>query len=227
MFDFHTHTFLSDGVLSPVELIRRAHVAGYRAMAITDHVGHGNLEYVLKTLVKDCEVASKQWDILALPGVEITHTPKDEIDYLARAARELGARVVNVHGETISEPVEPGTNRAAVSSAHVDVLAHPGLIHPEDAQLAADNGIFLEVSARKSHGMANGHVVRMAKSAGARLLLDSDAHEPDDILSPSYAMKVARGAGLDEHEAKALLEDGPRALLEKVGVPYDGDYTFH
>ena len=26
MYDFHTHTFLSDGVLSPVELIRRAHV---------------------------------------------------------------------------------------------------------------------------------------------------------------------------------------------------------
>ena len=67
MFDFHTHTFLSDGVLSPVELIRRAHVAGYRVMAITDHVGHGNLEFILKTLIKDCEVASKNWDILALP----------------------------------------------------------------------------------------------------------------------------------------------------------------
>jgi len=226
MFDFHTHTFLSDGVLSPVELIRRAHVMGYRVMAITDHVGHGNLEFVVKTLIKDCEVASKQWDILAMPGVEITHTPKDEIDYLARAARELGARVINVHGETINEPVEPGTNYAAVSSAYVDVLAHPGLIHPEDAQIAADNGIFLEVSARKGHGMANGHVVRMAKSVGAQLLLDSDAHEPGDLLSPSYAMKVARGAGLDEHEAKALLEDGPRSLLEKIGVPYYGDYTF-
>ncbi len=221
MFDFHTHTFLSDGVLSPVELIRRAHVAGYRAMAITDHVGHGNLEFVLKTLVKDCEIASKQWDILALPGVEITHTPKDEIDYLARAARELGARVVNVHGETITEPVEPGTNHAAVSSAYVDVLAHPGIIRPEDAQIAARNGIFLEVSARKSHGLANGHVVRMAKSAGARMLLDSDAHEPDDLLTPSFALNVALGAGLDEAEAKALLENSPRDLLEKVGVQYD------
>ena len=44
MYDFHTHTFLSDGVLTPVELIRRAHVAGYRVIAITDHVGPGNLE---------------------------------------------------------------------------------------------------------------------------------------------------------------------------------------
>lgn len=226
MFDFHTHTFLSDGVLAPVELIRRAHVAGYRVMAITDHVGHGNLEFVVKTLIEDCEVASRRWDILALPGVEITHTPKDDIDYLARAAREIGAKVVNVHGETITEPVEPGTNHAAVSSAHVDVLAHPGLILLEDAQIAADNGIFLEVSARKGHSFTNGHVVRQAKRVGARMLLDSDAHEPSDLLSPAFAMGVARGAGLDEAEARALLEDGPRTLLEKVGVPYEGSYAF-
>lgn len=226
MFDFHTHTFLSDGVLAPVELIRRAHVAGYRVMAITDHVGHGNLEFVVKTLIEDCEVASRRWDILALPGVEITHTPKDDIDYLARAAREIGAKVVNVHGETITEPVEPGTNHAAVSSAHVDVLAHPGLILLEDAQIAADNGIFLEVSARKGHSFTNGHVVRQAKRVGARMLLDSDAHEPGDLLSPAFAMGVARGAGLDEAEARALLEDGPRTLLEKVGVPYEGSYAF-
>ena len=50
MYDFHTHTFLSDGVLSPIELIRRAFVRGYKVIAITDHVGFGNLEYVVKTL---------------------------------------------------------------------------------------------------------------------------------------------------------------------------------
>ena len=73
MYDFHTHTFLSDGVLSPVELIRRALAQGYRAMAITDHVGLGNIEFVVKTLVIDCGQATKRWDILALPGVEIIH----------------------------------------------------------------------------------------------------------------------------------------------------------
>ena len=53
MYDFHTHTFLSDGVLTPIELIRRAHVIGYRVMAITDHVGPGNVEFILKTLKKE------------------------------------------------------------------------------------------------------------------------------------------------------------------------------
>ena len=218
MYDFHTHTFLSDGVLAPVELIRRASVVGYRVMAITDHVGDGNLELVLSTLIKDCETASRRWDILALPGVEITHTPKEDIDRLAREARAMGAKVVNVHGETVVEPVEPGTNLAAVSSAHVDVLAHPGLIGPDEAALAARNGVFLEVSGRKGHSFANGHVVRAARRAGAPMVLNSDAHAPGDLLTRDFAMSVALGAGLSDEDANALLEKGPKDLLARLGV---------
>jgi putative hydrolase len=218
LYDFHTHTFLSDGVLAPVELIRRAIKIGYRVMAITDHVGHGNLEFVLKTLIKDCQVASDKWDILALPGVEITHTPKEDIDGLAEAAKKMGAKVVNVHGETITEPVEPGTNMAAVSSTHVDILAHPGLIGAEEAAIAARNGIFLEVSARKGHGLANGHVVNMAKLTGAAMVLDSDAHDPEDLLTRDFAEKVARGAGFSHENVHELLEDAPKRVLTKLGV---------
>ena len=218
MYDFHTHTFLSDGVLAPIELIRRAHVIGYRVMAITDHVGPGNVEFILKTLKKECDAANRRWDILVLPGVEITHCPKDEIDSLAREARAMGAKVVNVHGETVMEPVEPGTNLAAVSSEHVDILAHPGLISPHDAALAATNGVFLEVSARRGHGFANGHVVKIARDAGADMVLDSDAHEPGDLLTRDFAMNVARGAGLSDEDAAALLDDNPRNLLAKLDL---------
>ena len=216
MYDFHTHTFLSDGVLSPIELIRRALQVGYRVMAITDHVGPGNLEWVLKTLIKDCAMASKRWDILALPGVEITHVPKEDIDLLASEARYMGAKVVNVHGETIVEPVEPGTNLAAVRSKSVDILAHPGLITPDEARLAAENDVRLEVSARRGHSFANGHVVKQARRAGAKMVLDSDAHAPSDLLTREHAMKVALGAGLGQQDADALLEDSPRQLLSKL-----------
>ena len=222
MFDFHTHTFLSDGALAPTELIRHAMEKGYRVMAITDHVGPGNLEFVLNTLVKDCELASKRWDILAMPGVEITYAPKEDVDMMARAAKALGAKVVNVHGETTVEPVEPGVNHAAVNSTSVDILAHPGLITPEDAATAARNGIFLEVSGRRGHNFANGHVVKVAREAGARMVLDSDAHEPEDLMTREYAMMVALGAGLNEDDANYLLETGPRDLLARIGVSYDG-----
>ena len=218
MYDFHTHTFLSDGVLSPVELIRRAYVNGYQVMAVTDHVGPGNLEMVVKTLVKDCASASARWDILALPGVEITHVPKEDIDAVAQAARGLGARIVIVHGETIVEPVEPGTNRAAISSPAVDILAHPGIIELDDARLASERGVFLEVSARKGHSLANGHVVRMAIQTGALTLLDSDAHEPDDLLTPDITRKIAVGAGLTDEGAEILLHSNPKILLGRLGI---------
>ncbi len=218
MYDFHTHTFLSDGVLSPIELIRRALVRGYRAIGVTDHVGIGNLEFVVKTLVKDCAQATKRWDILAVPGVEITHVPKEDIGLVARTARELGARLVTVHGETIVEPVEPGTNEAAVRAQGVDILAHPGLITYDQARIAAENGVYLEVSARKGHSFANGHVVKVAKEAGAAMVLDSDAHEPDDLLTPELTQKIALGAGLTEQEAYALIELNPQHLLARLGI---------
>jgi histidinol phosphatase-like PHP family hydrolase len=217
MYDFHTHTFLSDGVLSPIELIRRALVRGYRAMAVTDHVGLGNVEFVLKTLVIDCAQATRRWDIMVLPGVEITHVPKEDIDLVARTAKEMGAKIVNVHGETVTEPVEPGTNEAAIRSPWVDVLAHPGLITLDEARLAAERGVYLEVSARRGHSFANGHVVRMARQAGAQMVLDSDAHEPGDLLTPEMTQKVAKGAGLDDDEVQTLLEQNPRSLLTKLG----------
>jgi histidinol phosphatase-like PHP family hydrolase len=187
-------------------------------MAVTDHVGLGNVEYVIKTLVVDCDLASRRWDILALPGVEITHVPKDDIDLVARTAKEMGAKLVAVHGETPVEPVEPGTNEAAIRSPWVDVLAHPGLISREEAQLAAELGVRLEVSARRGHSLANGHLVRIAREAGAQLVLDSDAHAPEDLLTKEMCLKVAKGAGLEDDEVHALLEENPIELLRKLGV---------
>ena len=216
MYDFHTHTFLSDGVLAPIELIRRAVVNGYKVLGITDHVGPGNMENVVKSLTKDCNLANSKWDIQALPGVELTHVPIEEIDRLALEARLLGARIVNVHGETITEPVEKGTNLAAVSSKNVDLLAHPGLIDIESASIAATNDVFLEISARRGHAFTNGHVARMARCVGAKMILDSDAHLPDELLTNDFAMKVALGAGLSKHESEYILNVAPKTFLKKI-----------
>ena len=98
------------------------------------------------------------------------------------------------------------------------MLAHPGLISPDEARLAAERGVRLEVSARRGHSLANGHVVRVAREAGAPLVLDSDAHAPEDLLTLELCQKVAKGAGLDDDEVHALLEHNPRELLTKLGV---------
>ncbi len=203
-------------MLSPVELIRRAWARGYNAIAVTDHVGPGNMETVLQQVIRDCEVCRRSWGILAIPGVELTHVPANAIPQLAHAAKQLGAKIVVVHGETIMEPVEPGTNLAAVTCPHVDILAHPGLLTLEEAGLAAQNNVYLEISARKGHSLTNGRVYKAGRVAGAKFLLDSDSHEPGDLLTEEFARKVALGAGLSEDELKEVLETNPQDLLRRI-----------
>lgn len=214
--DFHTHSFFSDGVLLPSELIRRSVVAGYGVIAVTDHAGPGNLEEVIGQLARECELARNHWPIVALPGVELTHVPPGSIAALARRARAAGAAVVVVHGETIAEPVEAGTNSAAIDAEDVDILAHPGLITAEEAARAAERGCYIEVSARKSHAYANGHVVAVVRGAGGKLLLNSDCHEPGDLLSKRFQRLVLLGAGIPEIDHAAVLVDHPRELLARV-----------
>lgn len=219
MYDFHTHTSLSDGALSPIELIRRAAEKGYRVIALTDHAGPGSLERVIREAVEDCTLARRYWDIVAIPGVELTHVPPQAIRGLARRAKEIGACLVVVHGETIVEPVEKGTNLAAVQSPDVDILAHPGPLTPEEARLAAANRVYVEISARKGHCLTNGHVAQLALVSGFKLLVNSDAHDVPDLLTPAFATAVLKGSGLHEAEVEQVLSANPQALVSSLALP--------
>ncbi|MCL5960508.1 MAG: histidinol phosphate phosphatase domain-containing protein [Chloroflexi bacterium] len=219
VYDFHTHSLYSDGILLPVELIRYGVVNGYSAIAVADHVSPGNLSNVLRQVILDCEACSRHWGVTAVPAVELTHVPAKGIAELAREAKAEGARIVVVHGETTTEPVEPGTNLAATQCTDVDILAHPGFITPEEARLAVSNGVFLELSARKGHSLTNGHVLKVGRAVGARFLVDSDAHAPGDMLTDKIAQTVARGAGVDEQDLEEILQRNPQLLLSRVKYP--------
>ena len=216
VYDFHSHTCLSDGALSPLELVRRAHINGYRVIALTDHVGTGYLGRLISEIAADCALARKHWDIIAIPGVELTHVPSAAVSHTAKIARELGARVVVVHGQTPAEPVEPGTNLAAVTSPYVDILAHPGLITLEEARLAAANGVYLEITGRTVHGTTNMHVAEMARLAGAGLLINSDSHDEMDLLTPERTLAIAGAASLTDAEIETTLKTNPVSLISKI-----------
>ena len=193
LIDLHTHTFASDGVLLPSELIRRAQAAGYLAIGITDHGDESNLDDLLKRAVTAARVWADDEGITVIPGVEITHVPPARIPEVAARARELGARLVVVHGETITEPVAPGTNSAAVRCPDVDILAHPGLLTVEDSAAAAQNGIH----------------------EGAKLIFGTDAHAPGDLVTVKFAQTVLRGAGIGAADINDVFNNA-QALLEKI-----------
>jgi len=214
MYDLHTHTILSDGELLPAELVRRAAVLGYKTIAITDHADTSNLAYLVES-VSRCRETAECYGVNLLVGVEITHLPPSMIPAAAREAKRLGADIVVVHGESVLEPVAPGTNQTACTCDHVDVLAHPGLMTLEDARAAAEHGVALEITARAGHNRTNGHVVRMAQEAGCRLVVDSDAHNPSDLMSKEVRWGLTVGAGLTEAESRRILSLDALEFLQR------------
>jgi histidinol phosphatase-like PHP family hydrolase len=188
----------------PIELIRRMAVLGYTTVAITDHVDHSNVTPVLAALAKVRESAHL-YGVRFLCGVEITHVPPTQIAELAKRAKEAGADIVVVHGETPVEPVAAGTNHAACGCRYVNVLAHPGLITIEDALLAAKHGIALELTSRGGHNRTNGHVAQIAREAACQLVVDSDAHSPHDILDERARFIIVKGTGLTDAECRQVI----------------------
>src|SRR6056297_2402314 len=146
MIDLHSHSIFSDGVLIPSELARRAEHKGLTAIGITDHGDFSNIDFIIPRVVGAADSLNAVMNIYVIPGIEITHVPPDLYGDIVAKSRELGARLVIAHGETLAEPVAPGTNHAAVK-AGVDVLAHPGLISEECATAAKKADVLLEISA--------------------------------------------------------------------------------
>lgn len=205
MIDFHTHTLFSDGELVASELVRRANCLGYKAIGLTDHVDSSNLEHVITNVIRVARDLNRYQECRVIPGVEITHAPPQQIGELVMAARNLGAMLVVVHGETIVEPVSPGTNLAAIN-ARVDILAHPGLITMSDAKLAAINGVRLEITSRSGHSLTNGHVAKSALAVGALMAIDTDTHSPRDMIDLNKANMILLGAGLDQEQANSVMK---------------------
>jgi len=213
--DFHSHSYLSDGGTSATDMWNEAEALEHRALALTDHLSMENPKPLLDRLHEE----AKAWEGSAftpIVGVELTKIPPRRIAAVARAARKGGAEIVIVHGESIVENVPAGTNHAAIDSGVVDVLAHPGLIDPKDVELAKAHSVVLEISGRRGHSLTNGHVARLALELGAELVVDSDAHDPGQLIPLERARKIALGAGVPETRLSRVLSTTPTELVRRT-----------
>jgi len=203
MIDMHTHSIFSDGALIPSELVKRAEHIGLTGIAITDHGDLSNIDFIIPRIITVANELNRYLSINVLPGIEITHVPPPLIEKTVKKARLLGAVIVIVHGETLAEPVAKGTNMAALKT-DINILAHPGLLTEEEALIAAKKNILLEISARKGHCLANGHVAKLSKNTGAKLVINTDTHEPGDLINSNQAKCIVRGAGLSEKDYEIM-----------------------
>ncbi|MHB9155276.1 MAG: histidinol phosphate phosphatase domain-containing protein [Endomicrobiales bacterium] len=203
MIDLHTHTFFSDGVLIPSELVYRAKVKGYEAIGVTDHGDFTNFDLIIPRIARAADALTRQYGITVVPGIELTYVPPPLIAKAVKACRRLGAKLVVVHGETPAETVPAGTNRAALLSG-ADILAHPGRLTAEEAGLAARRNVCLEITTRRGHNATNRHVADLAKLHRAPLVLNTDSHEPEDLLTGEKLRRTLASGGLTRDDYRQM-----------------------
>ena len=66
--------------------------------------------------------------------------------------------------------------------------------------------------------MGNGHVANIAREVGNKLIVDTDTHSPDDLITFDKSYQIALGAGLSHGEAMKAIVDNPRELLKSRGI---------
>lgn len=69
--DYHLHTYYSDGVFSPAQVVSWAHKNGLEHIAITDHDGVEGIE--------EAKAAAKKFDIDVTPGIEFSTATTDGV----------------------------------------------------------------------------------------------------------------------------------------------------
>jgi histidinol phosphatase-like PHP family hydrolase len=212
MIDLHVHSIFSDGELIPSEIARRMVKLGNEGVAITDHADFSIIPWIMDCLRRMQDLRD-DYELEILFGIEVTHVPPRLIGRAVELAWKEGAEIVVVHGETIVEPVKKGTNFAAVQE-EIDILAHPGIVDMSTAELAASNGVFLEITARKGHCLTNGHVARIARQTGCKLIISTDAHSPFELINTELARKILIGASIEESDG--VLENAKKIVRKKA-----------
>ncbi|SHI51873.1 histidinol phosphate phosphatase domain-containing protein [Halodesulfovibrio aestuarii] len=214
MIDLHVHTSLSMGKQTPAAAMRFAKAAGYRAIAFTEHVDATNMRQVLESLLPMIRTYSLYSGIDLYAGVELTHIPPQLIPDTITEARELGAQIICVHGQTLADIVDEGTNLAAIEGG-ADYLAHPGLITEQEAVLAAEKNVYLEITTRAEHALTNGHIAKVADMTGAPLIINNGGYRGYDFINKDRRRAIALGAGMSKEQYQQT-ENNSRMIISKM-----------
>lgn len=208
--EVHCHSTWSDGAASIEEMARAALARGYHYLAITDHshslgVANGlSVERLRQQRGEIEEVRGRVPGLRLLHGTEMEVKADGSLDFPAEALAELDFVVASVH-TGLRQERETLTRRAlaAIRNPYVKLLAHPtGRLLTKRAggdfdmeaifQAAAETGTLLEINAAPERlDLSDAHV-RRAIEVGVKLIINCDAHHPDEFDNLRFGVATAR-----------------------------------
>jgi PHP domain. len=235
--DLHVHTTASDGTATLAEMAEAARALGYRYLAICDHsqsltIARGLTPERLREHVAAIRRLDQWEDFRLLAGAEVDILRDGSLDYPDELLAELDVVVASLHSH-LGLPAEEQTERLlrAIANPHVDIIGHPFgrvIARREPAALdfervleaCARTGTALEISASPSRLDLSDVHARLAREAGVKLVINTDAHSVRELEHMPYGVWQARRGWVEPGDVLNAM-DLPD-LLDWLATPKQG-----
>ena len=208
--DLHVHSDWTDGRASLEQMVLAARARGLTYICFCDHsqslamTGGLSPERLLAQVEAIRRLDASVEDIKVLAGVEVDILADGRLDLPDWVLARLDFVTASIHSG-FSQPESKIMERleAAMRNPHVDSIGHPSgrLLGKRDpyrvdiealARLAAETHTYLEVNGSPDRLDLSASAVRRAVALGARIVISSDAHSPDDFENLRYGVEEAR-----------------------------------
>ncbi len=229
--DYHTHTTFSHGKGGVRDNIEHALRRGLSEIGISDH-GTAHFLYGIKkgrldSYIESIEKAKAWYDgrIEVKAGIELNLTGLDgTVD--VPGGYKFDILILGYHKAALTKDIKTAwtfiTGRyfdheksitaaymRAVQKYGINIVAHPGYGVPVDYRMlgraCADYGALFEINER--HTELKTDDIEAAASEGAKFVVSSDAHRPQDVGRVSRALSLAKQAGLSAAQIANVGED--------------------
>ena len=208
--DLQMHTTYTDGRDSLADMVKGCADRGYAYIAITDHtkavrVAGGLSRAEFREQFREIDAIRKTVKRpVVLKSAEVDILDDGQLDLDDETLAECDLVVVSVHSKFNMTKTDM-TRRVIRALRHprVHVFAHPtgrrlGRREPypldmeEVVKVARDRGVFLEVNAQPERLDLNDIYCQMAREAGVKLVISTDAHRIAELDNMRYGVDQAR-----------------------------------
>lgn len=208
--DLHMHSTWSDGAYTIEEMAEAARAKGYTHIAVTDHsrslvVANGlSEERLLRQREEIDRLNEKYGDFTILAGIEMDILADGRLDYSDEVLAEMDVVIASIHSSfsqnrtRIMQRLE-----AALSSPHVDLIAHPtgriiGRRKGYDVDMetlierAKETNTALELNANPNRLDLSARWLVKAQEAGVPLAINTDAHDTEELEHMAIGVSAAK-----------------------------------
>lgn len=220
--DLHVHSNWDGGADSIEKLAEEAIKMGYEYLGISDHtkflaIEHGLDERQLEKRGEEIKKINEKFrkkniDFRVLAGCEANIMADGSIDISDEALEKLDYVIAGVHSQ-LRMPREEMTKRIirAMENPHVDMISHPTgrLIQrreeyqidlEEILRVAKKTGTVLEINSFPDRLDLKDINIRKAKSAGVKMVINTDSHHFNQMSYMKYGIAQARRGWLEKKD---------------------------